>query len=40
MAYHKVGKEDMNSLHNGGWDDLRLSIVPIEVQRSEDGKQH
>lgn len=32
MAHHEVSEEDMDCLHDGGWDDLRACVIPVEVQ--------
>ena len=40
MHHHNCGEEDVYSLHNGGWNNLRLGIISIEVQRCEDAYQH
>ena len=39
MANHEVGEEEVDGLHDRGWDDLGLRIVPVEVKGGEDSDQ-
>lgn len=40
MAHHEYTEERMDKLHNRARDNLRLSVVPVEMQRLENTGQH
>jgi len=40
MLDHEVREEQVHCLHDGCWDSLGLSVVSVEVQRCEYGKEN